>query len=98
MSIKIPDDYPNKPPKFTMVTKIYHMNISNTGGICLDSIASNWVPTCTIAGALVSIIALLTDPNPNSPNGQSEMANLYRSDKAAHDNKVREFVRQYAQM
>ena len=69
LTIKIPEEYPTKPPVFTMITKIYHMNISNSGGICLDSITSNWVPTCSIAGALVSIIALLTDPNPSSPNG-----------------------------
>ncbi|KAJ9122518.1 hypothetical protein QFC22_001947 [Naganishia vaughanmartiniae] len=35
-------DFPNMPPKCTMVTKIFHPNISKTGEICVDTLKKGW--------------------------------------------------------
>jgi ubiquitin-conjugating enzyme E2 A len=75
--VKIPKEYPNRPPTLQFINKIFHPNISSEGKICLDILSSNWKPVYTLRTVLMSIMLLLSDPNPDSPlNG--EAANLYK--------------------
>ena len=80
IDIKIPEDYPFKPPKMKFVTKIWHPNISSvTGAICLDILKDEWTPALTIRTALVSLQALLSCPEPDDPQ-DAEVASQYKSD------------------
>ena len=91
LDFKFPTDYPFKPPTVKFLTPVWHPNIATSGGICVDVLKTEWAPTMNVAKVLISINALLVDPNPDSPlNG--EAARLYKSDRAAYDRKVREFV------
>ena len=36
LDIQFPQDYPFKPPKCKFLTKIYHCNIKDNGGICIS--------------------------------------------------------------
>jgi len=77
ISIKIPNEYPNKAPTMKFTNKIFHPNISSEGTICLDILKDNWRPIYTLRTIIISIISLLSDPNPDSPLN-SEAAKLYR--------------------
>ena len=43
--IKIPNSYPNRPPKIKCLKKIFHPNIDDSnGGVCLSIIREDWTP------------------------------------------------------
>ncbi|CAG8534902.1 12158_t:CDS:2 [Rhizophagus irregularis] len=91
LDINIPTDYPMCPP---MVCFIY--TVLN-GFICLDILMDNWRPYLNIAGALLSIVSFLTDPNPDCVIDVSpEISRLYKDDYDRYEATVREWTRKYA--
>jgi ubiquitin-protein ligase len=77
VSIQIPKEYPHRAPHMKFVNRIYHPNIGSDGSICLDILKDNWRPIYTLRTTLMSIISLLSDPNPDSPlNGDA--AKMYK--------------------
>lgn len=75
--IEIPTEYPNQAPTIKFINKIYHPNISLDGKICLDILKDNWRPIYTLKTIILSIISLLSEPNPDSPLNNIA-AKLYR--------------------
>jgi ubiquitin-conjugating enzyme E2 D len=95
LSIKFPPEYPFVSPVVKFETKIFHCNILEKGDICLDILKGQWSPAYTIFKVLLSIVALLSDPNPNDPLN-ADAARLYKTNRKFYNSTVREYVLKYA--
>jgi ubiquitin-protein ligase len=60
-------NFPFQPPGARFITHILHANIGTEGGICLDTLNSNWIPVMSILSVYQTILALLDHPENSSP-------------------------------
>ena len=90
-----PNDYPLAPPKFYFITKIFHPNIDKDGLVSCDIFEKNWSPALRIRTTILSVQSLLESPNFEIFVNQ-EATSLYNSNKEAYNEKVLEYVNNYA--
>lgn len=96
VDIKIPNEYPFKPPIMKFDTKVYHPNISSvTGAICLDILKDAWTPILTLKSSLISLQSLFQSPEPNDPQ-DAEVAKHYLSDLEGFKKTARYWTQIYA--
>eukprot|EP00049_Salpingoeca_infusionum_P002053 m.53427 g.53427 ORF g.53427 m.53427 type:complete len:204 (+) comp11362_c0_seq1:118-729(+) len=82
LSLSFPKDYPFSAPTVKFETPCYHPNVDTAGNICLDILKENWSASYDVRTVLLSIQAMMGDPNVDSPlNGHA--ANLW-SDQTAY--------------
>jgi len=96
VEIALPPDYPFSAPKVIFKTRIYHMNISEQGNICIDILKQNWSPALSLFKVMLSLSSLLTDPNPKDPLVPS-IATQYTRNRKQHDATARQWTKQFAQ-
>lgn len=96
IDIKIPNDYPFRPPHMKFETKVWHPNVSSvTGAICLDTLSTAWSPVLTIKSALISLQSLLSTPEPKDPQ-DAEVAAMLLKHPEQFKHQAREWAIQYA--
>lgn len=95
VDIHLGPDYPFSAPKVSFSTRIYHMNISDKGGICIDILKQNWSPALSLFKVMLSLSSLLTDPNPQDPLVPS-IATEYMRNRIQHDSTARRWTELYA--
>ena len=78
------------PPKVLFNTQIYHPNIDMQGRVCLDILKKNWTPALQIRSVLLSIQALLAEPDPDDFLN-IEAADLWKKDPSAAVQKGKSF-------
>lgn len=96
VDIKIPNEYPFRPPVMKFETKLWHPNVSSqTGAICLDTLGTAWSPVLTIKSALLSLQSLLSTPEPKDPQ-DAEVASMLMNHPEQFDRVAREWAVKYA--
>lgn len=72
LQLKIPEDYPNSPPKATFRTRIWHPNVEEmTGAVCVDTLKRDWQSRLTLRDVLIvseekALLALLPSDQANT--------------------------------
>ncbi|MHA6193390.1 ubiquitin-conjugating enzyme E2 [Pseudomonas wadenswilerensis] len=95
LDVQFPQDYPFKAPKVTFFTRIYHPNIGPEGEIGLEILDENWSPALTLEKVLLSITALLADPDARGAL-QPEIAAQFQRTRVEFDKQAREWTERYA--
>eukprot|EP01100_Stratorugosa_tubuloviscum_P011933 TRINITY_DN5441_c1_g1_i3.p1 TRINITY_DN5441_c1_g1~~TRINITY_DN5441_c1_g1_i3.p1 ORF type:complete len:168 (-),score=63.77 TRINITY_DN5441_c1_g1_i3:272-775(-) len=103
--LTFPIDYPNLPPKLSFLTRIWHPNVHENGDVCIsilhppgedrygyESASERWLPIHTVETIIISVISMLSDPNPDSP-ANIDAAKQWRDDRAEFKRRVANCVR-----
>jgi ubiquitin-protein ligase len=97
LQIFLPETYPLIAPRITFTTPIFHPNISSTGELRMAELEKEqWCPAFTVRTLLISVQALLSDPN--LEEGcilNEEAASLYLRDVDAFEVKACQWVIAY---
>jgi ubiquitin-protein ligase len=64
IEIKLPAEFPFKPPEVRFVTQIYHPNVDDQGKICVDILntSETWKPTTPLVDVVKAVVDLIDNP------------------------------------
>ncbi|EYC46264.1 hypothetical protein Aduo_009275 [Ancylostoma duodenale] len=97
VNIDFPADYPFKPPKLTLATKIYHPNIDDKGRICLPIVdPNNWKPATRTEQVMMALLALIQEPEPDHAL-RADLAEEFNKDRKKFNKTAEEFTKKHAE-
>jgi len=98
ITLKLPAEYPFKPPKVNFKTRIYHPNVTNDddGSICLGLLKSDlWKPSSKILSVLMAVKQLLAEPLPDD-NVEPSIAQVFKDDRNKFNATAKDYVKRHA--
>ncbi|KAI9143709.1 ubiquitin-conjugating enzyme/RWD-like protein [Paraphysoderma sedebokerense] len=97
LTMAIPKEYPSKPPVVRFNPPIFHPNVYGDGKVCLSILNEwdSWKPSTNMKQILLGVQDLLNNPNPSSPANQTA-ERLFRKDKTAYENKIKQQAKKFA--
>nr|XP_037288535.1 ubiquitin-conjugating enzyme E2 T-like isoform X1 [Rhipicephalus microplus] len=91
--------YPFEAPVAVFQTPVYHPNVDSTGRICLDVLQmppkGRWRPSLNLKVVLLSLHALLAQPNPDDPL-VPELADQFKYQRDMFNRLAAEHTRRHA--
>eukprot|EP01089_Gocevia_fonbrunei_P022469 TRINITY_DN90_c0_g1_i1.p1 TRINITY_DN90_c0_g1~~TRINITY_DN90_c0_g1_i1.p1 ORF type:complete len:150 (+),score=25.20 TRINITY_DN90_c0_g1_i1:84-533(+) len=93
LELKMPPEFPFKPPEIKFVTKIYHPNVDKTGSLC--PAALTWSPQTRIPELLLQVRQIMIEPNPDHPL-DAEIALIFKENRSQFDKTAKEWTKQHA--
>ncbi len=89
-----PKDFPMNPPEFRILSSFWHPNVYADGKVCIsilhppgaddgETAMMRWLPIHSVRSVLVSVISLLSDPDPKEAGAPANVdaLSIYRKDK-----------------
>ncbi|WFD19447.1 E2 ubiquitin-conjugating enzyme [Malassezia caprae] len=102
--LSFPSTYPLEPPKMRFDPPIFHPNVYPDGTVCIsilhaagddpnmyESSSERWSPVQSIEKILLSVLSMLAEPNVES-GANIDACKLYRDDRAAYEQTIRDQV------
>ena len=104
-TLTFPENFPDMPPEMRFTTPIWHPNVYQDGRVCISILHPpgddplnpqetsdlRWRPIHTVESIVLSVIAMLSDPNDDSP-ANLDAAKEWREDPDTFKTKVRRCV------
>eukprot|EP00250_Pteridium_aquilinum_P002258 c12456_g1_i1 orf=287-916(-) len=103
--MSFPANYPNSPPSVRFTSEMWHPNVYPDGRVCISILhapgddpngyelaSERWSPVHTVETILLSIIAMLSSPNDESP-ANIDAAKEWRESREDFKKKVSRIVR-----
>mmetsp|Transcript_75337 Transcript_75337/g.87545 ORF Transcript_75337/g.87545 Transcript_75337/m.87545 type:complete len:250 (-) Transcript_75337:439-1188(-) len=97
--LNFPSEFPMKPPEFRILTSFWHPNVYTDGRVCIsilhppgvdemnsgETAMMRWTPIQSIQSVLLSVVSLLSDPDPQDAGAPANVDALvqYRKDRDA---------------
>ena len=99
VKIRLPKDYPFKPPRVELFTKIYHPNVRRGDGqfcdYCCISGQYHWSPANNVTTLFLGLHSMLKDPNTDC-GVDAQAFRLYQTYRNRFNKIAREWTIQYA--
>eukprot|EP00038_Savillea_parva_P030013 m.74926 g.74926 ORF g.74926 m.74926 type:complete len:240 (-) comp8951_c0_seq2:1082-1801(-) len=98
--LRFPVDFPMSPPSVQFMGQFFHPNVYRDGKVCISTLqmplpdaedegvaTGFWTPVSGMETIFISILSLLSDPNPDDP-ANAEAAQLYTQNRPEFEKKV----------
>lgn len=90
---KFPKAYPATPPTVTFISRVFHPNINQEGGICADGLKELWRPQSNVQTVIEFLRAILANPNADDPL-ELKAGELMKKDLDAFEAKVKAMIKE----